>query len=55
MDVPKFLACVSVACSSFAILCTILVVPTLYRQINDLHSEIMTDVVSFKVGNLNNI
>ena len=48
MHTAHVLGIVSVVCSSVAIFACIVVVPTLYGQINDLHEEIMFDVVEFK-------
>src|SRR3569832_1781573 len=48
MDTPKILATISVALSGIAILACILVVPTIYQQINSLHDDIMLDVIDFR-------
>jgi predicted PurR-regulated permease PerM len=49
MQEAKVAVCIASACSAFVIIAVLLVVPSLYQQINELHDEIMDGMNAFKV------
>ena len=46
----KLIAAVASACSTIAIIACVIVIPDLYRTINDIHDEVVAEVAVFRVS-----
>lgn len=49
MQAAKLAIYIACGCSTFAIIAVLLVVPSLYQQINELHDDVMDGMSTFKV------
>lgn len=50
METSKIVAYSAIGFSAMSMLACIILVPTMYEQINQLHDDIMTEMQDFQVG-----